>query len=346
MSNENTRYKVLLTSYLELEHVDRLRAVDDRLEILYEPSLLRPPRHAADHTGDPNLWRGPHQEWRWRELLREADILFDIDPTHREDLPELAPRVRWIQATSAGIGQLVKQYHYDLRMPHTTFCTASGVHAVPLAEFVAMSMLMFTRDLWRLERYQKRKHWERYAGSDLHGRTLAIVGVGRVGSEVARVGKALGMTVIGTKVRPAPVPVDQLYKPAELHAMLPRAEFLVLSAPHTPETEKLIGAREFALLPKGAVFINIARGAEVDEPALVEALQTGHLKGAVLDVFALEPLPVHHPLWEMPNVLISPHSASTSDRENERITEIFIDNLRCFLAGEPLRNVLDLERLY
>jgi phosphoglycerate dehydrogenase-like enzyme len=215
-----------------------------------------------------------------------------------------------------------------------------------LAEFVAMSMLMFTRDLWRLERYQKRKHWERYTGSDLHGRTLAIVGVGRVGSEVARVGKALGMTVIGTKVRPAPVPVDQLYKPAELHAMLPRAEFLVLSAPHTPETEKLIGAREFALLPKGAVFINIARGAEVDEPALVEALQTGHLKGAVLDVFAVEPLPVHHPLWEMPNVLISPHSASTSDRENERITEIFIDNLRRFLAGKPLRNVLDLERLY
>lgn len=346
MPRETTKYKVLITSYLEPELVERLRHVDDRLEIIYEPQLLRPPRYAADHTGDPNLHRTSAQEARWRKLLSQADILFDFDPTHREDLPDLAPSVRWIQATSAGIGQFVKQQRYDTRIPHTIFCTASGVHAVPLAEFVVLGMLMFTRDLWRVQREQKCKHWERYAGTDLHGRTLAIIGLGRVGSEVARVAKRLGMTVIGSKRNATSAPVDRLYRPDELYAMLPRAEFLVLSAPHTPETDKMIGAREFALLPKGAVFINIARGAEVDELALIKALQTGDLGGAVLDVFAVEPLPEDSPLWEMPNVLISPHSASTSDRENSKITDIFVDNLRRFLAGEPLRNVLETERLY
>lgn len=340
------KFKVLITSYLEPEHVERLRQVDDRLEIIYEPGLLRPPRYAADHTGDPNLHRTPEQEARWQELLRQADILFDFDPTHRDDLPELAPKAHWIQATGAGIGQLVKQQRYEQRMPGAIFCTASGVHAVPLAEFVAMGMLMSTRDLWRVLRDQKHKHWERYAGTDLHGRTLAIVGLGRVGSEVARVAKALGMTVIGTNRGFTSAPVDHLYEPEELHAMLPRAEFLVLSAPHTPETEKMMGTKEFSLLPKSAVFINIGRGTEVDEPALIEALRSGHLAGAILDVFAVEPLPQDSPLWDMPNVLISPHSASTSDRENGKITDIFVDNLRRFLAGEPLRNVLDTNKLY
>jgi len=116
--------------------------------------------------------------------------------------------------------------------------------------------------------------------------------------------------------------------------------------PHTPQTEKMIGRKEFALLPRGAYFINTARGAVVDESALIEALQSGHLSGAALDVFAEEPLPLSSPLWEMPNVVVSPHSASTSDRENARITELFCDNLRRFLKGEPLRNVLNTERMY
>jgi phosphoglycerate dehydrogenase-like enzyme len=140
--------------------------------------------------------------------------------------------------------------------------------------------------------------------------------------------------------------VDRYYEPSQLHAMLPRADVLVLIVPHTPQTEKMIGARELALLPRGAYFINIARGAVVDEPALIEALRSGHLAGAALDVFAEEPLPPHSPLWEMPTVTVSPHSASTSDRENGRITDLFCDNLRRHLAGEDLRNVLNPQRMY
>ncbi len=341
-----TRYTVLICSFLEPEHVERIRRVDDRLNVIYAPELLHPARYAADHHGDPAFQRTPEQEERWRGLLARADILFDFDPTHRADLPDLAPHARWIQATSAGIGQLVNGRGYDTRMPNTIFTTASGVHARPLAEFVVMAMLMHYKGAWRMIGAKERRHWERYAGTDLEGRTLAIVGLGRVGSEIARTCRTLGMTVLGTDLTPSAEFVDGYYEPGRLSAMLSRADVLVVMVPHTPQTEKMIGARELALLPRGAYFINIARGAVVDEPALVEALRSGHLGGAALDVFAEEPLPPGSPLWGMPNVLISPHSASTSDRENARITELFCDNLRRFLRGETLRNVLNPERMY
>ena len=341
----HTTYRLLIASYLEPEHVAHIRAVDPRVEVIYEPELLAPPRYPADHTGGP-FARTAEQEARWRELLAQADILFDFDFTHRADLPDLAPRVRWIQSTSAGIGQLVKRQGYDVRMPDTIFTTASGVHARPLAEFCLMAMLMHNKGAVRMWSDQQRRHWERYAGTDLEGRTLVLIGLGHVGAEVARVARALGMRVIGTNVQPVSQVVDIFCEPDRLHEMLPLAEYLVLAVPHTPSTEKMIGARELALLPRGAYFINIARGAVVDEPALIEALRSGHLGGAALDVFAEEPLPEGSPLWDMPNVLVSPHSASTSDRENARLTDLFCGNLRRYLAGEPLRNVLNTHLLY
>jgi phosphoglycerate dehydrogenase-like enzyme len=343
---QTSNYNVLICSYLEPEYVERIREVDARLNVIHEPELLRLPRYAADHTGDPNLNRTPEQEKRWRELLAQADILFDFDPTHRADLPDLAPNVHWIQSTSAGIGQFVKRNGYDTRMPNTIFTTASGVHARPLAEFCLMAILMHNKGAARMQRDQQCKHWERYASTDLENRTLGLVGLGRVGSEVARLAKAVGMQTIGTDLRAVSGVVDRFFPVADLHQMLPLAEYLVVIVPHTPETENMIGAAELALLPKGAYFINIARGAAVDEPALIEALRSGHLSGAALDVFAVEPLPLESPLWEMPNVLVSPHSASTSDHENQRITDLFCDNLRRYLAGAPLRNVLDTRLMY
>lgn len=342
MSQE--RLTVLIASYLEPECIERIRQVDNRLNVIYEPDFLAKPRYPADHYGIPH--RTPEQEARWRQLLAQADILFDFDPSHRQDLPELAPRARWLQATSAGIGQFVKRSGYDKRMPTTIFTTASGVHARPLAEFCIMSMLMFNKGLVRMLRDQERKHWERYAGTDLEGRTLAIVGLGKIGNQVACMADAFGMRVIATDAKRTVCTIAQSYPLDRLDDMLTQAEYLVLCVPHTPRTEKMIGAQQLALLPKGALFINIARGQVVDEPALIEALRSGHLRGAALDVFAEEPLPPTSPLWEMPNVLISPHSASTSDRENSRITEFFCENLRRYLAQEPLLNVLNIDKLY
>lgn len=349
-SNGEREYTVLIASYLEAEHVTRVRQVDERISVVYDPNLLRPPRYPADHVGQP-VARSPENEESWRKLLAKADILFDFDYTNLEELPKLAPNVRWIQATSAGIGQLVRRMSYAERMPDTIFTTASGVHAQPLAEFCLLAMLMFSRNYWSICEQQARMHWERLAGTDLAGRTLGIVGVGKVGQEVARLAHPLGLHIIGSKrqtygLRPADLSLDELVEPGQLDELLKRSEFLVLCTPHTDETEQMIGARELALLPQGAVVINIARGAVVDELALIEALRGRHLGGAALDVFVQEPLPVDSPLWEMRNVLISPHSASTSDRENKRLTDLFCANLRRFLDGAPLHNVLDVARLY
>jgi phosphoglycerate dehydrogenase-like enzyme len=224
------------------------------------------------------------------------------------------------------------------------------VHAIPLAEFAAMSMLMHSRGALHVLGEQRRKHWERYAGTDLADRTAIVVGLGAVGTEVASRARAFGMRVIGVKRDPASaspdLPVDDLVGPDALVGLLPEADFLILIAPHTDETEGMIGEAELAVLPTGAALINIGRGALVDEKALVAALESGHLGGAYLDVFAEEPLPEDSPLWSMPNVLVSPHSASTSDRENARIVDRFCENLRRYLEGEPLLNVLGAGQLY
>jgi len=339
------RRPLFIASYLEPELVDRIRGVDERLEVLYSPELLAPPRYHADHGGSA-LVRPPDDEARWRALLARAEVMFDFDRANARELPALAPNVRWIQATSAGIGDYVRRMGYAASMPNTIFTTASGVHARPLAEFCFMVLLAFHKKLLPTMRDQRRKHWERFAAGELTGQTLVVVGVGRIGREIARVGQAFGMQVIGVKRSPAGVDaaalhLDALYGPSDLHRVLPHAQNLVLIAPHTAETEGMIGAAELALLPPGAVFVNIGRGALVDEDALIDALRSGHLLGAALDVFREEPLPPESPLWEMDNVIVYPHSASTSYLENARITDLFCQNLRRYLDGQPLLNQLD-----
>ena len=342
--------RILIASYLEPSHVDRIRAVDPRLDVVYEPDLLPRPRFPADHVGH-SLDRPEEHEKRWRSLLAEAEVLFDFDRTHLEDLPELAPSLTWIQATSAGIGQRVARYGYAERMPEVVFTTAGGVHAIPLAEYALMSILMFRKRVPEMLADQRNRVWEPFSATDLKGRILAIVGMGSIGREVARVGSAFGMRTVGVKrsvagVDASSLHLDLLYPSDQIHAALDGAEHLVLAAPHTPETEGLIGATEVARLAKGAIIVNVGRGALIDEPALVDALESGHVGGAALDVFREEPLPPDSPFWTTPNVLMCSHSAGTSDRENDRIVDIFCENLRRYLTGEPLLNVLDTVRMY
>ena len=340
--------KVLICSYLEPELVERIRAVDDKLSVCYEPELLPTPRYRADHVGAP-LERTPEQQARWEALLGESEILFDFDYTAIATLPERAQKVRWVQATSAGIGQFIARQNYA-RM-NAVFTTASGVHARPLAEFAVMSMLEVVKKR-NLARQQQLEHrWQRFATDELSGKTLAIVGLGKIGKEVARLAKAFDMRVTALKRHTdgqsaADLEVDVLRPWTELTKLLEDADFVCLACPHTPETDGLIGASEFAAMKRGATLINVARGAVVQEPAMLEALQGGQLGFAALDVTAVEPLPTDSPLWDMENVSIYHHSASTNDRENERIVEIFCDNLRRYLDGEPLRNQLDIERMY
>ncbi len=340
-----TKLKLLIASYLEPELVEKIATTVPEVDVLYYPEYIGQPRYHADHTAP--IERSPEQERQWRILLKEADILFDFDHSHRTDLPDLAQNLRWIQATSAGIGQFVKRMGYA-ETTDWIFTTASGVHSRPLAEFAMMAMLMFTKDYQYLEQSKANQHWERYAAGELARKVVGIIGLGNIGREVARLAKAFDMRVVGNKRNPVgSVPhVDAVFGANDLAGLLAGLDFLVLACPHTPETDKLIGKTELAMLPTGAVLINIARGSVVDQSALIAALESGHLAGAALDVFDPEPLPPDNPLWRMPNVIISPHSASTADTENSKIVDLFCTNLKRYLAGEPLLNVLNTELLY
>jgi glyoxylate/hydroxypyruvate reductase A len=338
---------VLIASYLEPAYVERIRA-EDGVQLMYEPSLLPTPRYTCDHVGHP-LKRSEREEARWREHLTWAEVMFDFDYPNLRALAGLIPNVRWIQATSTGIGQtLVRSGLIDAPI---VFTTARGVHARPLADFALMAMLWFAKDGFRMVREQAAHGWQRYCGRTLSGATVAVVGLGTIGREVARYCRFMGMRVLGTRRNAETMAgldgmLDRLVPTSALKAILSEADFVVLAVPHTRDTEGLIGASEIAGMKRGAVLINLARGAVVDEPAMIAALQSGQLGGAALDVFAKEPPDPGNPLWDLPNVLVSPHSASTVDSENAALTDLFCQNLGRYRKGEPLLNVFDRERLY
>ena len=336
---------VLIASYLEPELVERIRAVPG-VEVMYEPDLLARPGYQGQHHGQ-RFARSAADEARWRALLARAEVLFDFDHTNIDRLPALAPNVRWIQATSAGIGEmLVRRGLIDSPI---TFTTAAGVHASALAEFCVMAMLVFVKELFRLRAEQAAHRWERYCAQEVRGMTLGIVGLGHVGREVARLGAALGMRVVGTKrtIQPEGVPhVAQVLPPERVSDVIRQADVLVLIVPQTSGTRQLLGEEQLRSMKRGAILINIARGAIVDEAAMIAALRDGHLAGAALDVFATEPLPADSPLWDMPNVIVSPHSASTVPGENARLADLFCENLRRYLDGGPLINRFERDRLY
>lgn len=345
---------VFIASPLEPEHLERMRAVaPEQVRILYDPDLLPPTRYIADHQGTPDFNLTAEQQVRWSEHLTMADILWDFPdvPSGGPEILDLIPNLRWVQTTSAGVGPKVKAL--GLETSDVVVTTASGVHAEPLAEFAFMALLIHVKELARIQRDQGEKHWERFCSDELDGKTLAIVGPGRIGRQVAKIGKAFGMRVLalgsrGGDERLAELGVDALFTRERLHEMLGQADAVVLSCPHTPETEGMIDAAAFAAMKDGVLFVNIARGAVVDERELTNSLRSGKVAFAALDVFATEPLPSNSPLWEMDNVLVSPHSGSTSTSENGKITDIFCHNLDCFIDGRfaDMRNVLDKARLY
>jgi phosphoglycerate dehydrogenase-like enzyme len=333
---------VLLASPLDSGLVARIAAVDARLRVTYRPDLLGEPRYPGDHL--PPVQRTPDQTAEWAHLLSEAEIMFDVDQPSTIDLVQRAPRLRWIQASSSGVGQWIRRL--GLVEAEVVVTNAAGIHATPLAEFVVFAMLYFAKRWPRMVDEQRAHHWERCAIDTLEGKTLGIIGLGEVGRAVARFARPFGMRVIGTRRSGAESGVDQVYGMEHTDAVLRQSDYVVLSVPHTSETEGLVGAREFASFKPGAVLINIARGSIVDESALIEALRSGRLAGAALDVVSREPLPTDSPLWDMPNVLVTPHSMSTACDENERLTDLFCDNLQRYLNNEPLRNQVDKVRGY
>lgn len=344
--------RVAIAVPLEPELVNRVRAAGMELEVLYEPDLLPPPRYPGDHRGSADFRRSPEEDRRWQEMLGSAEALFglpDSDARQLGGLIERNPSLRWVQAMAAGAGQQVHAAGIAPEMlERVIITTASGVHAIPLAEFSLMGLLAFTKDLPRIQDDQRARRWVERPNRELHGQTLLVLGLGRIGEQVARLADAFGMRVVGVNRRGVTesehvermVPIDRLSE------VLPEADAVVISLPLTNETEGLVDRQALRSLKRGAILVNVGRGAVLDEDALIDCLRSGHLAGATLDVTRQEPPPEESPLWELPNVLLSSHTAALSFRENERIVELFLENSRRLLAGEELLNRIDPEHYY
>ncbi len=332
--------------------VKLVRAVGEGIEVLYEPDLLPPVRYPGDHRGVDGFHRDLDAQRRWEELLDRAEVLFGLPGDSPEGLAAVVrrnPGLRWVQGTADGTGEQVKAAGLsDADLRRVVITRAIGVHGGPLAEFCLLGLLYFARGVPRLQADQRAHHWDHYPVGELRGGTVLVLGLGAIGTEVARRVKALGMQTIGINRRgESDSPhIDEVYATDGLHGVLGRIDALVVTLPLTEETRGLLDAAAFEQIKPGAILVNVGRGQVIDEPALVQALRQKRLSGAALDVFATEPLPFDSPLWDLPNVLVSLHTAALSVHENQRIIELFCENLRLYVSGQPLVGRVDPERFY
>ena len=282
------------------------------------------------------------------DMLREkgANVIFVSHPHSREPLAKLLeelPDIQWVHARSAGIDFIVSPTFQAWNSGVVT--NAKGTFSSTLAEYTMLACSYFAKDLPRLQRNKHGKHWDKYDVLELRGATLGIYGYGDIGKACARLASAYGMKTIALRRNPQPDPLcTAVYgnDKASLNRLFQESDYILCAAPLTSETRGAIGKEQFDNAKEGAVFINVGRGPIVDEEALVEALQDGRLKGAGLDVFASEPLSVDSPLWEMDNVLLSPHNMDKTATFMYEATDFFInENLPRFLRGQPVLNQVD-----
>ncbi len=329
--------------------VERL---EPRVEMVCEQKLLPPVRYPADHHGDPSFTRTPAEERRFAAMIAEADALYGVpgeDPAALRHAVESNPRLRWVHTMAAGGGALVKAAGLAAEhLDRVTFTTSAGVHGGPLAEYALFGLLAGAKNLPRLRADAARHEWpDRWLMGQLREQTVLVVGLGGIGREVARLLAAFGTRVIGTSRRGEPVEgVAELVHPSDLAAVVGRVDGIVVTLPGTAATERLVSADVLAAVRPGTTLVNVGRGTVIDEDALVAALRDGRIGFAALDVFAAEPLDPASPLWDLPNVLISPHNATLTPAEGRRIAELFADNATRLLDGRPLRNVVNTVEFY
>jgi phosphoglycerate dehydrogenase-like enzyme len=281
-------------------------------------------------------------------MVAEADILLlgSVPASVLDHIVGRSPKLRWIHSASAGVDRIATP---AVRERSLTVTNARGVFSRPIAEYVVMMSLAIARRLPQLLELQRERTWQPLRGRELSELTVGIVGYGSIGEEVARLLAPFGCRILATRRHPERGSADgsvELLGLDRLDTLLEASDIVVIAAPLTDETAGLVGAEQLTRMREDAWLINIARGRLLDELALRRALEAGWIGGAVLDVFSEEPLPPDSPLYGTPNLVITPHTSWASDRVIERSVELFIDNLRRDAAGEPLRNVVDLDAGY
>jgi phosphoglycerate dehydrogenase-like enzyme len=280
-----------------------------------------------------------------RRLLPEADVVFT--PFVDRDVFPSAPRLRWVQSPAVGVGSLMFP---ELLASDVVITSARGIRARAIAEHVLGVTIALARHLPVAIRAQAARHWaqEELEGPAavriLQGMRMGIIGLGAIGGEVARIAAPFGFAVSAIRRRvdqPRPEGVEAVWPPERLLDLLAMSDVVVVAAPHTPETKRLIGRPEIAAMKHGAFLINVARGKLIDDAALVEALEDGRVGGAALDVFTTEPLDRESPYWDMSNVIVTPHTSGAMQDYWTPLVGLFAENLRRFESGRPLLNVVD-----
>jgi phosphoglycerate dehydrogenase-like enzyme len=313
----------------------------DRVNLLVISNPTAPHLRLLDQLPEPvNIQVGNDPEFLAAHAP-EADVILNAGakPDLLRAAFPLAKRARWVHVFWAGVEKTLFPELIDSPVPLTN---GRGVFRDSLAEFAIASIFFFAKDLRRLVRSQEAGRWEQFDVDFVRGQVLGIVGYGEIGRATARLARALGMKVYAFRRRPADAPdVDRLFSTGELREMLAASNFILVSAPLTPETKGMIGKAELGAMQPSAVIINVGRGPVIVESALVEALEQGKFRGAALDVFDVEPLPAGHPFYRLPNVLLSPHSADHTVGWINLAMNCFIENFARFRNGEPLENIVD-----
>ena len=342
------RLRVVVATAQTPENIEILRAREPRLEVVFEPELLGPPsdnwmiRHE----------RTAQEQARFEALLDTADALFGVPDHSGRSLARTVaanPGLRWVHTIPAGGGQQVRAAKLDADvLARIVFTTSAGVHAEPLAEFAVFGVLAGAKLLPYLWSAQIRHEWApRRAMGLAPDMTVAVVGLGAIGRLTASKLAGLGYRVVGVHRHHVDAEgVAQIYPVEKFAEVAATVDAIVLALPGTAQTERMLSREVLASIKPGASVVNVGRGSTIDEPALIEALSDGRVGFAALDVTAVEPLPGDSPLWDLPNVLVSPHTAAISAHEARLITELFARNATALLDGEPLTNVVNTVEFY
>lgn len=332
MPEESVR--ILITSPIGESCLGQIAKVSQCIEVLDVSELIN-----VEQNG------GTLPNGEFDVLLADTEVIFGFDVP--QSLLKRAPKLKWIQTISAGIDHLITE---DVLASPVIITTIKGMSSTQVAEFVFGVALTFVKRLSFCFQLKQAKQWQKYRTAGLQSKTMGIVGFGHIGSEVARLAKAFGMRVIAIRrsmeKKTLNGNVDILLPMDSLIQLMTESDFVLVSVPLTPETTKLIGEKELRSMKSTAYLINIARGNVIDEESLIHALENDWIAGAGLDVFTEEPLPAESRLWELPNVILSPHVSGDTEDEYEQATAFFIENLKNYLDGNNLINMVDKKKMY
>jgi phosphoglycerate dehydrogenase-like enzyme len=328
------KINVLILAPISEESVCHIREVSPRIDARFASKLWTVRNLKEDEPKDDLSNPEYEKELAWAEVL--YGYKFPADVTVR------APNVKWIQSMLAGVDRLLTE---DVVRSPLTITNTRGIHATPVSEVAIELMIMLAKKAQHCFRMKLEHRWDVFVPDLLRSQTIGIVGLGAIGTEIARISKALGMKVLGVRRTAKKITrtryVDIVYPRTHLTKMLTQCDYIVMVLPYTPETHLMIGEKELKAMKSSAHLINVGRGRTVDEDMLIDALEEGWIAGAGLDALTIEPLPASSKLWDMPNVIITPHVGGRMHNYEDLSNNLFIENLKLYVNGRKLRNVVN-----